>query len=283
MGQKFVNNLTLQTSADITNSTSSIPVVSTDGLPTLGVGDWMYLTLADIREGGELRWEVVKLNNYSSNTLSVTRGQDGTTGQAWLAGSSLSNRVTAGDMQELENFKDASRSITLTGDVVGTVSYTGTGAVSIGTTIASTQFAPVVSPALTGTPTAPTPAAGTSTTQLATTEFVTSADNLKVSKDSDTGAALLPMGTTAQRPIGGPSKLRFNTDLAKFEGHNGSAWGSLGGATGGGNDAVFYLNDQIVTADFTVPVGQNAQSAGPITIADGVTVTISDGSVWSII
>jgi hypothetical protein len=177
MGQKFVNNLTLQTSADISNSTSSIPVVSTAGLPTLGVGDWMYLTLADIREGGELRWEVVKLNNYSSNVISVTRGQDGTTGQAWLAGSSVSNRVTAGDMQELENFKDASRSITLTGDVVGTVSYTGTGSVSIGTTIASTKFAPVTSPALTGTPTAPTAAAGTNTTQLATTEFVTSADN----------------------------------------------------------------------------------------------------------
>jgi hypothetical protein len=141
----------------------------------------MYLTLADIREGGELRWEVVKLNNYSSNVLSVTRGQDGTTGQAWLADSSLSNRVTAGGMQELENFKDASRSITLTGDVVGTVSYTGTGAVSIGTIIASTKFAPVASPVLTGTPTAPTAAAGTNTTQLATTEFVTAADNTLLS------------------------------------------------------------------------------------------------------
>jgi hypothetical protein len=75
-------------------------------------------------------------------------------------------------MQELENFKDASRSITLTGDVVGTVSYTGTGSVSIGTTIASTKFAPVVSPALIGTPTAPTAPAGTNTTQLANTAFV---------------------------------------------------------------------------------------------------------------
>lgn len=39
--------------------------------------------------------------------------------------------------------------------------------------------APLVSPALTGTPTAPTAGAGTSTTQLATTAFVTTADNLK--------------------------------------------------------------------------------------------------------
>jgi hypothetical protein len=143
--------------------------------------------------------------------------------------------------------------------------------------------APLDSAPLTGTPTAPTAAPGTSTTQLATTEFVTAADNLKVSKDSDTGAALLPMGTTAQRPADGASKLRFNTDLAKFEGHNGTAWGSLGGATGGGNDAVFYVNGQTVTANYTIPSGQNAMSAGPITIADGVTVSISDGSVWSVI
>ena len=39
------------------------------------------------------------------------------------------------------------------------------------------QYAPLASPALTGTPTAPTAAAGTNTTQIATTEFVTTAVN----------------------------------------------------------------------------------------------------------
>lgn len=39
------------------------------------------------------------------------------------------------------------------------------------------NFAPLVSPALTGTPTAPTASAGTSTTQLATTGFATGAAN----------------------------------------------------------------------------------------------------------
>jgi hypothetical protein len=42
-----------------------------------------------------------------------------------------------------------------------------------------TYFAPTASPALTGTPTAPTAAPGTNTTQLATTEFVTVAGNSK--------------------------------------------------------------------------------------------------------
>ena len=107
--------------------------------------------------------------------------------------------------------------------------------------------------------------------------------NNRVEKDSNTGAALLPSGTTAQRPAAGAAKLRFNTTLAKFEGHNGTAWGSLGGATGGGNDAVFYVNGTTVTTNYTIPAGQNAMSAGPITIADGVTVTVPDNSNWSVI
>ena len=141
--------------------------------------------------------------------------------------------------------------------------------------------------ALTGIPTAPTATAGTNTTQLATTAFVTTAistaSGTAVQKDSNTGAASLPSGTTAQRPANGAGKLRYNADTSRFEGNNGAAWGSLGGATGGGTDAVFYLNDQTINNDYTVPVGQNAMSAGPVTIAPGKTVTVSSGSVWTVV
>lgn len=144
-----------------------------------------------------------------------------------------------------------------------------------------------VSPAMTGTPTAPTAAPGTNTTQLATTEFATGAvsalQGTSVQKDSNTGAAALPVGTNAQRPANSAGRLRFNSDTSRFEGNNGSAWGSLGGATGGGNDAVFYQNDQVVNNDYTIPGGQNAMSAGPITIANGKTVTVSNGSVWTVV
>lgn len=43
-------------------------------------------------------------------------------------------------------------------------------------------YAPLASPALTNTPTAPTAPAGTNTTQLATTEFTTTSDNLRTKK-----------------------------------------------------------------------------------------------------
>ena len=47
-------------------------------------------------------------------------------------------------------------------------------------------------------------------------------------------------------------------------------------------DSPIRLNTRKVAADFTVPPGYNAASAGPISVADRVTVTVSDHSTWSI-
>jgi hypothetical protein len=61
-------------------------------------------------------------------------------------------------------------------------------------------------------------------------------------------------------------------------------WGAVGGgATGGGANQIFVLNDQIVTNDYTIPTGKNASSAGPITVDTGVTVTIPTDSTWVIV
>jgi hypothetical protein len=99
-----------------------------------------------------------------------------------------------------------------------------------------------------------------------------------------TSALQVPVGTTAQRPTGADGKVRYNSDLDKYEGYNGSNWLSLGGgATGGGTNAAFYLNDKVVNTDYTIPSDQNAMSAGPITINSGVTVTVPSGSTWSIV
>jgi hypothetical protein len=100
-----------------------------------------------------------------------------------------------------------------------------------------------------------------------------------------TGSAIIPSGTEAQRN-GSPAagNFRFNTDVAKFEGYNGTIWGSVGGgATGGGSDAVFIENDQVVTANYTIPATKNAMSTGPVTINSDVTVTISSGARYVVI
>lgn len=106
---------------------------------------------------------------------------------------------------------------------------------------------------------------------------------IAVTKDSSTGAANLPAGTTAQRPANAVGILRYNITLGRAEINNGMSWGSLGGATGGGTDAVFYESDIVVTTDYTVPVGRNAMAAGPITINAGASVTIPAGSTLTIV
>lgn len=112
---------------------------------------------------------------------------------------------------------------------------------------------------------------------------------LKVSGDGATynysqKALGLPSGTTANRPTAAATgMIRYNTTLNQFEGYDGS-WGILGGgATGSGGDRVFLLNEQNVTASYTLPSGENATSCGPIYLNSGVTVTIGTGENWSIV
>ena len=59
--------------------------------------------------------------------------------------------------------------------------------------------------------------------------------------------------------------------------------GGGGGAVGTGTDKVFYENDITVAQNYTISSGKNAMSAGPITLAASVTVTIPSGSVWTVV
>jgi hypothetical protein len=59
--------------------------------------------------------------------------------------------------------------------------------------------------------------------------------------------------------------------------------GVAAGATGGGTDKIFWENDQTVTTNYTITNGQNAMSAGPITINSGVTVTVGSGEIWTVV
>ena len=43
------------------------------------------------------------------------------------------------------------------------------------------------------------------------------------------------------------------------------------------------INNQIISASYTIPVGSNAMSTGPVTAASGVTVTVSAGSRYIVI
>ena len=65
---------------------------------------------------------------------------------------------------------------------------------------------------------------------------------------------------------------------------NGMEWVSAAaGATGGGTDKIFYENGQTVTTNYTITNNTNAMSAGPVTINNGVAVTIGTGENWTIV
>lgn len=117
------------------------------------------------------------------------------------------------------------------------------------------------------------------------TKAEANAKYVNITDSTFTKSAEVPTGTTAQRPTSPSTGMfRFNTSLQSFEGYNGSVWGSVGGgATGSAGEQVFYLNEQQVDNNYTVPTGYNAGSFGAVTVATGVSVTIPTGSTWTIV
>jgi phage-related tail fiber protein len=185
--------------------------------------------------------------------------------------------IPSGSVQAANQFVTA-RTIAMTGDVSwtsasfnGTANVTGTATLAnSGVTAGTYKSVTVDAKGRVTSGTNPTTVAGYGITDA-------------IVKTGATGGAYLPSGTTAQRPTGVTGTIRYNSTLSRFEGYGSSAWGSLGGATGGGSDDVFYENSRFVNTNYTISTGKNAMSAGPIIIADGVTVTIGDDSTWVVV
>lgn len=133
-------------------------------------------------------------------------------------------------------------------------------------------------------------------------------------------ALKVPSGTTAQRPNASNGYFRFNTTTSSFEGYSGSSWGSIGGSGSSSgylansiiyanttgylsntsglyydapNTAIvspvvqasspFFINSNTATQNTTIPSGYNSLSAGPVSVANNITITIANNAVWSIV
>lgn len=91
-------------------------------------------------------------------------------------------------------------------------------------------FAPLASPALTGTPTAPTATAGTSNTQLATTAFVLS-NGMPSGAIIDFAGTAAPAGFLACPVAAGGAQLVSRTTYAALFAAIGTTWGAGDGST----------------------------------------------------
>lgn len=105
---------------------------------------------------------------------------------------------------------------------------------------------------------------------------------------SSDGIIYVPVGNTSQRPSSPTSRgIRYNTDEDTFEGYDGTQWRPLqgGGQFTGENGLVgdnpgdiFRLMEDQLDTNTTIPVNRNAHTAGPLTIAPGVVITV-DGNL----
>lgn len=86
----YVNNYVAVTTADITDSGTTILVSNNTNLPTLTGTDYYYLTLSS-----NTSTEIVKVTARTGSILTVVRAQEGTTAIAWLTGSPIDMRYTA--------------------------------------------------------------------------------------------------------------------------------------------------------------------------------------------
>lgn len=105
------------------------------------------------------------------------------------------------------------------------------------------------------------------------------------------GGIVFPTGTTAQRPanpLGGT--VRYNSNSSSLEIYT-NKWqdvgtGAAGGSSGGGGamGGVFYENSNTITESFTSTPGKQVYSAGTLTLSDPlVTITIANGSIWTVV
>jgi len=120
--------------------------------------------------------------------------------------------------------------------------------------------------------------------------FGAAAAEVSLDLQDRTDALSLPLGTTAQRPAASAGRLRYNSDTNTFEGSDGTQWGTVGGGTGrfkgengtqdptgvGAGD-IFRVNEKELNTDVTIEATENASCAGPLTVATGVTLTVSSG------
>ena len=199
--------------------------------------------------------------------------------------------ITKGTSETMASFV-VDGAVTLYHDNAAKIATSATG-VTITGAAAATTFSGDLSGTINTNTTAATQSAGNNSTKVATTAYVdvaiaalgdsapstlntlnelaaalgddanfatttATALGLRVSKTADTGAAVIPVGTTAQRPTAAAGQFRYNSTLGKFEGYT-DAWGEIGGGgaasfaadnfTGNGSTTAYALTTPAASED----------------------------------
>lgn len=104
MSVLVTNNYSSILASNITNSQTTIPLNAGTGaaLPTPTGGDFFYVTI--ISASNPTQFEIVRCTSRSGDTLTVVRGQDGTSGQAFNASDLVESLQNAGVMNAMRTY-----------------------------------------------------------------------------------------------------------------------------------------------------------------------------------
>ena len=256
----------------ISSVSTTISVASGAGalFPNPGSNQYFLATLSPATPGAQPS-EIVLVSARSSDAMTVTRAQEGTTAQAWGTGTIVQNLITAGTMNALGQV------INYAGNPNGYVAgAAGAGIIApsivwdssnnliwvctaSGTT-STAQWnaqAPIVSPAFSGTPTAPTPTGSDNSTKLSTTAFVQTAIATRaLLAGSSSQAFSVAAATSSAHAV---NLGQFVSSLAmpgyiKLPGGIIVQWGQFSGTTGAASGAgVAEVNPILVNWPTTFP------------------------------
>ena len=250
MAVKFSNNAKTTISGSLNTSATSVTVADASKLPTLGAGDYTYATLAEVSTPANL--EIVKVTAISSNTLTVTRAQQGTSARSFSASDLCELRVTAGLMEEA--ISDSSGGISYTRVTANYTMVAGTGVIADTTGGAFTVTLPA------------SPSVG---------------DEVAIADGGSWGVAYLTVARNGSTIEGLAEDLTLDVSGLKVGlVYDGTTWqvypsaGIFAGASGG----AFYKNNQVVSSDITILSTENAMTTGPVSVNSGVNMTIQSGA-----
>ena len=88
--------------------------------------------------------------------------------------------------------------------------------------------------------------------------------------------------TTALSAVLAEGMMAYLEDLNAVQVYDGTEWVEVAGSSNVASDCI-QPNFSTISEDYTFDANYNGVSAGPITIASGVTVTIGATSAWSIV
>jgi hypothetical protein len=116
---KFANNATTSLASGITNVATSLTVQAGKGdlFPTLTGTAYFYCTLTDAAT--QLVREIVKVTARSTDTFTIVRAQEGTTGTAFIAGDVVELRITNQGITDISNQSSSAISYVLTSTYYG--------------------------------------------------------------------------------------------------------------------------------------------------------------------